>query len=96
MVLHNQQIGEVKGITIIELGNGDTKVAYLHQPEEGYTGVMFKNDVQKPIGTKGNNPPGITTDEMPPDAMIIFTNVESIEVVERALAKAKIILKGRS
>lgn len=94
MVEYNQQIGKVKGITIIELGKGDTKVAYHHCKEDGYVGVQFTNDIVGPIGSGGTNTCGVTTDELQPNAMITFTNAESIEVVERALAKAKIKLRG--
>tara|TARA_R110002051_G_scaffold281122_2_gene342756 strand:- start:1712 stop:1996 length:285 start_codon:yes stop_codon:yes gene_type:complete len=93
MVLENQTVGKVKGITIIELGKGDTKVAYVHCKEDGYTGVQFVNDKIEKIGTT-SGVCGITTDELQPNAMITFTSIESIEVVERALNKAKVFLRN--
>lgn len=93
MVEYNQTIGRTKGITIIELGKGDTQVAYVHCKEDGYTGVQFTNDTPKPIGTKGDNMVGLTTDELPPNAMITFSTLESLEVFEDKLRKAKLKLK---
>ena len=93
MVELNQTIGKVKGVTIIELGKGDTKVAFLHCKEDGYTGVQFTNDEVKEIGTT-HGVSGVTTDDLQPNAMITFTNVKSIEVVEKALKKAKIFLRN--
>ena len=92
MVEFNQEIGRTKDITIIELGKGDTKVAYIHCKEDGYTGVSFTNDSIKPIGTS-TGCSGITTDDLQPNAMLIFTSIESLEVVERNLHKAKLKLK---
>ena len=93
MVKNNQQIGNVKGITIIELGDGDTFVSYVHNRKENYTGVLFHNDIKKDIGSEDQVSIGATTDEFTPDAMITFTEIESIEVLERALKKAKTMLK---
>lgn len=93
MVKYNQQIGKIKGVTIIELGNGDTKVAYVHCKEDKYTGIQFTNDTPKKIGGSDINTTGVTTDELQPNAMITFTRLESIEIVEKALRKAKIKLK---
>lgn len=93
MVIKNTTVGKTKGVTIIELGNGDIKVGSLHSKEEKYSGIEFINDVPRRIGTK-HNTAGTTTDESNPDAMITFTNIESIEVLERALAKAKIWLRN--
>lgn len=93
MILKEVQVGNVKGVTIVELGNGDVKVGYTHSKEEKYVAVIFSNDEPKPIGT-AHNTAGTTTNETPPQAMLSFTKVESIEVVERALNKAKIMLRN--
>jgi hypothetical protein len=92
MVEFNQKIGRSKGVTIIELGKGDTKVSYIHCKEDGYTGVLFTNDTVNPIGTK-HGVSGVTTDELQPNAMLIFTSIKSIEVVERKLHMAKLKLQ---
>lgn len=93
MVLKNQKIGNVEGITLIELGNGDTKVGFVKQDIEKYVGIAFTNDEPKPIGTK-HNTAGTTTDDARPNAIITFTTVESIEVLQRQLNNAKIVLRN--
>ena len=92
MVEFNQKIGKTNNVTIIELGKGDTKVAYVHCKEDGYTGISFTNDSIKPIGTS-DGCSGITTDDLQPNAMLTFTSIESLEVVERNLHKAKLKLR---
>jgi len=93
MVFKNAQIGETKGITLIELGKGDVQVAYVQSKEGKYVGIGFVNDKPQPIGTQ-HNTVGTTTDYSKPDALLTFTKVESIEVVEEALKKAKIVLRN--
>jgi len=93
MVELNQTVGATKGITVIALGQGDTKVSYCQNKEEGYTGIVFINDTVKPIGETGEVWCGTTTDSNPPNAMLIFTSVESIEVLEKQLKNAKMKLK---
>jgi len=93
MVIKNTQVGKTKGITLIELGNGDVQVAYIQSKEDKYVGVEFVNDKPNPIGTS-HNTAGTTTDNSRPEAMMTFTNIASIEIVEEALKKAKIILRN--
>ena len=93
MVEFNQKIGNVKGITIIELGKGDLQVSMIHNKEDGYTGVQFINDEQRPIGTRHPGMVGLTTDESSPNAIITFSNIESLEVFEKHLKHAKLKLK---
>ena len=92
MIYENATIGKTKGIMLIELGNGDLQVASVHSPVDKYSGVQFVNDIPRPIGTK-HNTVGLTSDEDPPDAMITFTSIESIEVVQEKLKEAKIKLR---
>ena len=93
MIYKNAIIGKIKNVTLIELGDGDVQVAALKSKEDKYVGIEFVNDVPNKIGTK-HNTAGTTTDNSNPDAMLTFTNIESIEVVERALAKAKIYMRN--
>ena len=93
MVIKNAQIGETKGITLIELGKGDVQVAYVVSKEDKYVGIEFMNDKPSPIGTK-HGTAGTTTDDSRPEAILTFTDIASIEVVERALAKAKVKLRN--
>jgi hypothetical protein len=93
MIHKNARIGSTKGITLIELGNGDVIVAAISCKHNKYVGVEFVNDTPKEIGTK-HNTSGATTDDSRPEAILSFTKIESIEVVERALAKAKILLRN--
>lgn len=93
MIHKNAKIGNTKGITLIELGNGDVQVCAISCKVEKYAGVEFVNDKPNPIGTK-HNTAGCTTDNTQPQAILSFTNVASIEVVERALAKAKVLLRN--
>ena len=95
MIHKNVQLGTVKGVTMIQLGKGDVKVAFVKSPNEKYSGVQFVNDTTKPIGTKEGNTIGTTTDDSAPQVMITFTDIKSIEVVERALNKAKIWLRNQ-
>lgn len=92
MVIKDTEIGSVKGVTLIELGEGDVKVAFVKNFDEKYSGVMFANDTKKPIGSS-DAPAGGTSDEYDMQALLTFTSIESIEVVERHLAKAKIQLR---
>lgn len=91
MVIKNQTIGNVKEVTLIELGSGDVKVSCVKQFDEKYTGVMFCNDKPNPVGT--DHVGGGTTDEYDLQVMLTFTNIESIEVVEKHLKRAKTYLK---
>ena len=91
MIYKNAQIGNTKNITLIELGNGDVKVAYVYSKKNKYTGIEFVNDIPQKIGTK-QGIPGVTTNDTKPEAMLTFTDVKSIEIVEEALKKAKIVL----
>ena len=93
MIRKNVQVGSTLVETMIELGNGDVKVGSIRFQDDKQVGIEFVNDVPNPIGTK-HNTAGTTTDESNPQAIISFTNVESIEVVERALNKAKVILRN--
>lgn len=93
MIRNNVKVGTVLVETMIELGNGDVKVAALKFQEDNQVGIEFVNDKPNPIGTK-HNTAGTTTDESNPQVILSFTNVESIEVVERALNKAKIMLRN--
>ena len=91
MINKNVKYSEVENVTVIELGNGDVKVADTTHLDEK-TGVVFWNDVPRPIGETTDSY-GKTTDETGIDVIIHFTKVESIEVVERALVRAKNELK---
>ena len=91
MVHKNIKFGNVNGVTLIELGKGNVRVACIKNPGQGYTGVQFVNDTSKPAGGPQNTI-GTTTDDSRPDAIITFTDTKSIEVVERALRKAKTYL----
>jgi len=93
MIHKNAEIGNTKGITLIELGGGDVQISVISCKVNKYTGVEFVNDKPTPIGTK-HNTVGCTTDNTQPQAILSFTSVASIEVVERALAKAKILLRN--
>lgn len=92
MIYKSVQIGKTKNITLIRLGNGDIKVAWVYNKEDGYVGLEFVNDVPGKIGREHNDKG--TTDESKPQAMLIFTDIKSIEVVEEFLKKAKIKLKN--
>jgi len=93
MIYKNDKIGKTKGITLIELGNGDVMVGAIRCKQNKYTGIEFVNNQKKPIGTK-HNTVGCTTDNTNPQVILSFKNIESLEVVERALAKAKVFLKN--
>jgi hypothetical protein len=93
MIHKNAQIGNTKGITLIELGYGDVIIGAISCKVNKYTGVEFVNDTPNPIGTKVNTA-GCTTDNTNPEAILTFTDIKSIEVVEKALAKAKILLRN--
>ena len=91
MIDKNVKYGNIYNVTVIDLGNGDVKVSDTTHLEEK-TGVVFWNDTPKPIGETDDSA-GKTTDETGIDVIIHFTKVESIEVVERALLRAKSKLK---
>ena len=88
MIHKNSKLGNTKNVTIVELGTGDIKVGYIKQPDEGYTGVSFKNSDKFDIGHLHDDA-GETTDEYNPEAVIIFTNPKSIDVVIEQLNLAK-------
>jgi hypothetical protein len=93
MVEFNQTIGKTKGVTIIELGKGDLQVSMIHNEKNGYTGIQFVNDIERPIGTHHMGMAGLTTDETEPNALITFSNLQSLEVFEKHLKYAKLKLK---
>ncbi len=91
MVKKNVKYGEIKNVTVIELGYGDVKVSdTLHK--DNTVGVMFYNDTPRPIGEIADTY-GKTSNETGIDAIIHFRNIESIEVVEKAISRAKSELK---
>lgn len=93
MVLKDVTVSKAKGVTVIELGKGDVQIAACSNKEDSYAGVTFMNDEPNTIGTK-HNTAGTTTDDGKPQAMIVFTSIDSIEVLERALNNAKIFLRN--
>ena len=93
MIRKDVKVGNTLVETMIELGNGDVKIASLRFQDDKQVGVEFVNDIPNPIGTK-HNTAGTTTDESNPQVILSFTNIESIEVVEKALNKAKVILRN--
>ena len=93
MVHKNCKVGKAKKVTVIELGSGDVIVSSISCKVDKYAGIAFVNTLPHEIGTK-HNTAGCTTDDSQPEAVLIFTKIESIEVVERALEKAKILLRN--
>ena len=94
MIHKNATVGELNSIYHIELGKGDVQVNVAQWPSEGAVSLTFKQDVEShPIGT-GHNHAGTTTDEVEPNALISFSNIESLEVVQRALDRARIYLRN--
>ena len=93
MIYKKVQIGNVKNVTVCELGKGDVKVAACVIPEKESAGVQFTNDTPKEIGTL-HATAGTTTDMTGIDLLIEFTSESSIDVVERALKEARIKLRN--
>ena len=69
------------------------QIAPYSWKDEKKAGVIFVNDKPQPIGTNIVIA-GCKVADVAPDAVMTFTSVESIEVVERALSKAKILLRN--
>jgi len=93
MVIKNIKYGSIENVTVIELGNGDVMVSDTIHPPEDTVGVMFTNDEANPIGTD-HDVTGMNSNDLGIDAIITFNNIESIEVVERALSRAKDAIKS--
>ena len=92
MVIKNAKIGDIENVALIELGEGDIQVAYTLHPGESKVCLCFKNDIKRPIGSS-HKIKGKSTDEFALDAMLTFTTMESLEVVEKHLLLAKDKLK---
>lgn len=88
MIYKSKQLGKHK-IILAEFGEGDIAVDFIYEPSGLYTGITLKNTNKYPIGHKNPEDIGKTTDESKPDIMLSFTKTESIDVVIRALKKAK-------
>lgn len=94
MIRNNQKVGKSIISKIIELGTGSIDVGIVSHKKEKYIGITFKerNGVSE-IGTKSIDV-GMTTDEVTPDTMLLFTKLESIDVVIKKLKEAKIYFKN--
>ena len=94
MIKNNSKIGKSVISKIIELGTGDIKISTATSKEDKYVAVCFTQDKEGGIGRKDGNTCGVTTDEDTPDTMLLFTKIESIDVVMEYLKKAKIRLRN--
>lgn len=90
MITKNETYGISENVTIADFGTGDIVVAdgFIHETKTGC--LMLANDVPNDIGKDHPERIGKTTDEVKQDVVFTFTNVESINVVIRALERAKI------
>ncbi len=89
MVEKNQTVSKTKNIPVISLGDGDVIISSCFNEDEKYSGITFTNDVPCEIGIDHPEHHGKTTDELKPNAMLIFTKVESIDVLTDALKEAR-------
>lgn len=92
MIKMNQIIGKTMINKVIETGTGDIEVTGLEHEEEGWVALAFIQDKPKKIGTEDNSIIGKTIDEIVPDTIIKFDNLESIDVVIRQLKKTRKLL----
>ena len=93
MIRKNTSLAGIKNTIEIGLGNGDVSITATRCQVDKYTGIAFKNCNPVQIGKIDGSTAGGTLDELDPDAVITFTDVKSIEILERALNKAKMINK---
>lgn len=88
---------ESEGVNIIEFGQGDIVVApgWIDEPEENKGCISLVPQKPRPIGTTKKAWPGFDEGECPLDTMVgvhtrmVFTKVESIDVVIDALNQVK-------
>jgi hypothetical protein len=94
MVESNKKFGNLQ-IPVITLGFGDVAVSVIAHKAEKYVGISFQNSDPIPIGEEGSDDQiGKTTDEVPMDAVIIFHDPRSIDVVIERLEMAKLEFKN--
>lgn len=89
MIKKNENYGISEDVTIAEFGMGDIIVAEGHIEGESVGVLLMANDEPNEIGT--DHPPreGKTTDELKQDIIMIFKNIESLDVVIGALERVK-------
>lgn len=89
MITKNENYGISKGVTIADFGKGDILVSdgFIEETKTGC--LMLANDVPNEIGKDHPERIGKTTDELKQDIIFTFTKPESIDVVIRALERAK-------
>ena len=92
MIHKNVIVGDVEEVTICELGSGDVQVSSVDMPSGKSVAVTFVNTEANPIGTE-HETSGLTTDQTGLDLMIEFSDLKSIEVVEKYLNHCKKRLK---
>lgn len=93
MIKKNQIVDECEGITVMEFGSGD--IGVTHVIGQDYTGVLFKNQESREIGSPETLKEGITVKEYETEVAMTFTNVESINVVIGQLQQAKMLLNEK-
>lgn len=94
MILKNTDFHKVKNVTALEFGAGDIAVTSMENKQDKYTGVVFQNIKS---GKINRDCPEIKTGLINKDhafeVVMIFSKVESIDVVLDALKDAKRALK---
>lgn len=78
MIYKKIDFAKTKDVTVLEFGKGDIKV----QPASGvdYESLMFKTSKPYPIGTNHKSK-GKNSDWFKPEVVMIFPNINSIDVV---------------
>lgn len=87
MIRKNAQFGTIRVQSLAEFGKGDIQV--IDAKGDNYAAVLFRNDIPHKIGDTDPSTAGITTDQFKPEIVLLFDNIESIDVVIEAFLNAR-------
>jgi len=87
MITKNLTINDREGITLMKFGTGD--IGVTHVVHDDYTGVAFKNQESRDVGSAENLGKNMTISRFNTEVMMTFDKPESIDVVIEQLQKAK-------
>lgn len=90
MIKKNVKIGEIKNVTIVEMGTGDILIAGIDWKDEGAHGILLSQDKPKDIENWNNVETPIKSFEEAKDPVIIrFTRKESVDQLINSLLEVK-------
>jgi hypothetical protein len=81
----------------VELGKGDVLISPAVGQNKDYVCIMFSNQEKAhPIGEETTDTVGKTSDDIKPQVVIFFDNIQSIDVLMWACREAKRAIEDKS